>query len=142
MAKAIDLSTVSPARAALLLKKRAAKAAEYQRRKAVLLARNKAWRDANPGLSSELAMRWKKANPERNAENKHRWYAENRELQLQRAAHAKETLTDSVVKSLYCAGTGLQSKDIPAELVPAIRTTILIKRELRDQKRELRRTDK
>lgn len=139
----VDLSAVSPERAAHLLRQRESKKRTYQRRKDELLARTKAWRDANPEKAREAAATWKAAHPERVAESKRTWYEQNRDLQLSRAANRNRDLVDSVVKSNYCyaaKGCGLQSKDIPNDLVPAIRLSIQIRREIREQKRELRRT--
>lgn len=138
MPKPIDLTTVSPERAAHLLVCRERKKREYQRRKTELQARNKAWRDANRDKFNEITNAWKKANPERAAKGRSAWYAANRDLQLSRAAKRYVELADSVVKSLYVRDTHLQSKDVPDELVPCIRTTIQLKRAIKEQKRELR----
>lgn len=141
MAKKIDLSTVAPERAAFLLRCREAKKREYARRKEELLQRHQAWRDANPEKAKAGTLAWRAENQERVAENKRAWYEANRDLQLQRSAVRDAELVDSVVKSRYCAGTRLQSKDIPDALVPLIRNSILVKRAIKEQKRELRRAD-
>lgn len=138
MARAIDLSTVSPERAVEILRRREAKRREYIRRKETLLARNRAWQKANPETAAVGAARWRTENPEKVADGKRTWYEQNRDLQLDRARRRNLELADSVVKSLYARGTGLQSKDIPADLVAAIRLTIHIKRQIKEQKRELR----
>ena len=140
----VDLSAVSPERAAHLLRQRESKKRTYERRKDELLARNKAWRDANPEKQRDMAAAYKAANPEQVAANKRAWYEQNRDLQIARAGERWRNLTDSCVKTHYCSAAntrGLQSKDIPDELVPAIRLSIQIRRAIREQKRELRRTD-
>lgn len=141
MAKKIDLATVSPERAARLLAGRAEKKREYQRRKEVFLARGKTWQAANPEKFKAAVANWKAENPERVADAKRAWYEANRASQLARAAARNIELADSVVKSQYVRGTPLQSKDVPDDLAPLIRTTILVKRAIKEQKRELRRSD-
>ena len=114
-------------------RRRDAKKREYARRKDVILARAKAWRDANPEKSAACVKAWGEANPEKKAATTRRWYEKNREQILERARDAHATLIDSVVKSYFCDGSGLQSKDVPIELLPAIRLSILIKREIKGQ---------
>ena len=141
MAKKIDLATVTPEKAARLLQQREQKRRAYQLRKQELLARNAAWREANPEKTRAYSAKWRAANPERAAAAKRDWYEKNRDLQLRRAAERNKNLVDSVVKGRYCGKTPLQSKDIPDELVPLIRTSILVKKAIKEQRHELRRTD-
>ena len=141
MPKKIDLSTVAPERAAFLLRCREAKKREYARRKEELLQRNKAWREENMDRAKELEKAWRDANPDRKAKNTRAYYERNREAVMARQREREAELAGSVVKSRYCAGTPLQSKDIPDALVPLIRNSILVKRAIKEQKRELRRAD-
>lgn len=115
--------------------RRDAKKREYARRKDVILARAKAWRDANPEKASAAAKAWRESNPEKKAASTRRNYEKHRERRLERARVAHANLIDSVVKSYFCDGSGLQSKDVPIELIPAIRLSILIKRELKGKRK-------
>lgn len=141
MPKKIDLTTVSPERAAKLLAGREQKKRAYQRRREELLQRNKAWREANPAKANACVKTWQTENPERKAANTKAYYERNKAAVLARSAVRNAELADSVVKGLYCARTPLQSKDVPDELVPLIRNSILVKRAIKEQKRELRRAD-
>lgn len=137
MPRALDLSTLPPERARVVLQRREAKKREYARRKDVLLARQKAWREANPEKERECARRWKEANPERAAELRRENYERHREEKLARAAQRYADLADSVVRAQVAHGygaVGLTSKDVPDEVLPLFRTQMLIKRELRKQK--------
>ncbi|AXY83343.1 transketolase [Acidovorax phage ACPWH] len=137
MPKAIDLSTVSPERAARLLRNREQKKREYERRKEVIRARAKAWREANPDKEREFGRAWREANPERAAANKRADYERHRERRLANQARRDEDLTDAVVRSRVAhqgVDLGLTSRDIPDEVLPLFRTQMLIKRELRKQK--------
>lgn len=72
MPKRIDLSTVSPDRAAKLLRgreqKRRARRSESAEAKEARLAKVRAWRKANPEKMAANDKRWREANPERKAE--------------------------------------------------------------------------
>lgn len=138
MAKRVDLSTVTPERAAFLLRCREAKKREYQRRKEVLLERYRAWRGANLDRAKELEKACRDANPDRKAKNTRAYYERNREAVMARQRERDANLCDARVRVLYTRGTPLQCKDVPDELIPLIRTTILLKREIKEQKRELR----
>lgn len=107
------------------------KAREYQRRREIILARNKAWRQANPEKVAASAAAWRAANPELKAELRKQWYADNRDLQLARAAARTRDLVDSVVKSQFCRNSGLSSRDVPPDILPMIRTTLQIRRHLK-----------
>ena len=141
MPKKIDLSTATPERAAKLLAGREQKKRAYQRRREELLQRNRVWREENPDKAKACVQTWQVENPERKAANTKAYYERNKAAVLARSAVRHAVLADSVVKGLYCAGTPLQSKDIPDALVPLIRNSILVKRAIKEQKRELRRAD-
>lgn len=137
MPKKLDLSTLSPERAKEVLRNREAKKREYQRRKEVLQARNKAWREANPDKEKACTDRWKKANPERAAQLRRENYERYREEKLTRQAQRYWDLTPAVVRAIAAhsgGAIGLTSKDIPDEVLPLFRTQMLIKRELKKQK--------
>lgn len=137
MPKALDLSALSPERARRVLARREAKKREYARRKEVLLARAKAWREANPEKERECTRRWRETNPERAAELRRENYERYREEKLARAAKRYADLTPAIVRSEVTRGMhamGLTAKDVPDEVLPLFRTQMLIKRELRKQK--------
>lgn len=137
MPRALDLSTLPPERARQILARREAKKREYARRKEVLLARHKAWREANPEKERECTRRWREANPERAAELRRENYERYREEKLARAAKRYDELAPAVVRS-YAAHAygvdGLTNKDIPDEVLPFFRVQMLIKREIKRQK--------
>lgn len=137
MPKALDLSSVPPERARQILARREAKKREYARRKETLLARHKAWREANPDKCQEQARRWRETNPERAAELRRENYERYREEKLARAAKRWQDLSPAVVRSIVAHGygaVGLTSKDVPDEVLPIFRAQMLIKRELRKQR--------
>lgn len=131
MPRAIDLSTVTPQRAHELLKARESKRREYLRKKEIVLRRSKEWREQNKERCAELHKQWREQNRQRKSDTTHASYLRNREKCLARSTKANTELKDSVVKSIFCYGTGLQSKDVPSDLVPAIRLSIQIKREIK-----------
>lgn len=137
MPKKLDVSTLAPAHRARVLKDRALKAAQYAREKEKILARGKAWREANPDIVAEHNRAWSEAHPERKAAAKRASYDRNRMEVLRRQAARYQSLNDACVKGLFCKHSGLQSKDVPTELVPVIRTSILIKRELKTQRQSV-----
>lgn len=109
----------------------------YRRKKEEILARQKAWREANPEKDRECTRRWKEANPERAAELKRIDYERHRERRLENQARRWRDLNDASVRSIVAHGygaVGLTSKDVPDEVLPIFRTQMLIKRELRKQK--------
>lgn len=109
----------------------------YLRKKDEILARNKAWREANPEKERECSRRWKEANPERAAELRRADYERHRERRLANQAQRWRDLNDASVRSIVAHGygaVGLTSKDVPDEVLPIFRTQMLIKRELRKQK--------
>lgn len=109
----------------------------YLRKKDEILARGKAWREANPEKDRECTRRWQEANPERAAELRRENYERYREEKLARAAKRWQDLTPAVVRSIVAHGygaVGLTSRDVPDEVLPIFRTQMLIKRELRKQK--------
>ena len=137
MPRALDLSALPPERARRILARREAKKREYARRKEVLLARAKAWREANPEKERECTRRWREANPERSAELRRENYERYREEKLARAAQRYQDLTPAVVRAEVTRGMhdmGLTAKDVPDEVLTIFRTQMLIKRELRKQK--------
>ncbi|WP_315127346.1 hypothetical protein [Comamonas antarctica] len=137
MPKAIDLATVSPERAASLAAKREQKRRMYLRRKEEMLARNRAWREANPVKSRASAGAWGAANPERKAANTRAYYERNREAVLARQSRRNQDLADSVVRSRFAhdiKDLGLTCADVPDAVLPAYRATLQIGRELRRQR--------
>lgn len=137
MAKPIDLSTVSQERAAKLLKNREAKKREYEKRKEIILDRNKAWRAANRDRVADVDRAWREANADRKAVSRREWYEENRELQLSRARARYQNLADSVVRSRVTRDlrdAGLRSCDVPDELLPLFRAKILVQKAIRESK--------
>jgi len=137
MPKKLDVSTLSPSHRARVLKDRALKAAQYAREKEKILARNKAWREANLDVCAEYGKAWVEANQERKAATRRASYDRRRTEVLRRQAARYLSLNDACVKGLFCKHSGLQSKDVPAELVPIIRSSILIKRELKNQRQSI-----
>ena len=127
MPRAIDLSTVSPERAAEILRRQER---ELQRRKEYYLrnrdrirAQSKAWHEANRDKARELNRSWKERNRERVRENARARY---------------DRLTDGMVRNVFAydfvKDTPLRCGDVPDEMIPLIRQTMLIKRELRKAK--------
>ena len=94
MAIKVDLTAVSPERAAYLLRAREYKKRAYQQRKDELLARSAAWRAANPEKARAIRAAYCAAHPEQVAENKRKWYEQNRDLQITRAANRWHNLAD------------------------------------------------
>lgn len=131
MAKALDITKLTACHGRTVLIRRRAKALEYERRKEVLKARNRAWQLANPEKAKACTKAWAEVNREHLTEKKREWYDANRDLQLQRAADAQRNLADSVVRARFAAGSGLSASAVPDELVPVVRLSILIKRELK-----------
>lgn len=137
MPRAIDLSAVSPERAAEILRRREAKKREYARRKETLLARNRAWREANPEKAQQQMRTWRENNPQRAAANKRADYERHRERRLANQAQRFADLNDATVRAAVAHGggdLGLTCRDIPDEVLPLFRTQMLIRRELRNQK--------
>lgn len=137
MPRALDLSTLTPERAAQVLARREQKKREYERRKEVLLARGKAWRDANLDKQRELHRAWAAANSEHVAKRKRADYERHRDRRLADQAQRWAELNDASVRSVVAHGygaVGLTSKDVPDEVLPLFRTQLLINRELRKQK--------
>lgn len=134
MPRRIDLSTVSPEHAARLLRQREEKRREYERRKDVLLARYRVWAANNPDKVRAVARAWRETNPERKAATRRASYDRNRDAVLARQRERDQNLCDATVKSRFCRGSGLQSKDVPSELVPALRSAMLVRRALRAEK--------
>lgn len=116
-------------------KDRETKRLYYQRNKERILAYNRAWHRDNPEKRRETHRAWCEKNPERKAEITRAYYERNRDEVLARQRKRDADLSDSVVKSRFCCGTGLQSRDVPPELIPAIRTSMLIRRELKKAKK-------
>jgi hypothetical protein len=112
---------------------RACKKREYQRKRDVILARTKAWRDANLDTARAISADWRARNPDLVVKSKKEWYERTREHNLARARRRLEDLTDGVVRSRFTTDSDLASKDIPDAMIPLIRTTILIRRELRQR---------
>lgn len=135
MPRAIDLSTVAPERAARILKGRESKKREYAAKKEIMLARNKAWRDANPEKFAAKTKDWALRNPERKAANTRAYYDRNREAVLAKQAERYHSLNDATVRGRFSQDTPLHAWEIPQEMVPAIRQTMLIRRELRKIKK-------
>lgn len=109
----------------------------YLRKKDEILARGKAWREANPEKERECTRRWRESNPERAAELKRIDYERHRERRLENQARRYAELNDASVRGIVTRGLtklGLTSKDVPDEVLPIFRTQMLIKRELRKQK--------
>ena len=115
-------------------KEREAKRLYYIKNKERMLTYAKQWREDHPDRVRDLNRQWREANPDRKAESRRAYYERNRDTVLSRASERWQQLTDSCVRSTFATVAGLQAKDIPAELVPAIRLSILIRRELRSQK--------
>lgn len=137
MPRAIDLSTVTPERAAEILRKREAKKREYERKKDVILARTRAWREANPEKCREQCREWREANRERSRANKRADYERHRERRLANQAQRYLDLNDATVRGIVAHGSGtigLTARDVPDEVLPLFRTQLLINRELRKQK--------
>jgi len=138
MPRAIDLSTVSPKRAAAILKGRAAKAKEYQLRKEIILARNKEWREKNPDKSNAQSAAWRSANPERTAELKRRYYENNCEtVKARQKQRETELSTPGAIRSVFyktAKREGLAARDCPDEILQLVKVTTLIKRELNRKK--------
>lgn len=132
MPRAEDLSDKPPKYVALVLAKREAKKREYQRKREIIIARNNAWRLANPEKYAASAREWKLSNPERKAANTRASYERNREDVLRRQRERDRALCDATVRSAIARRTeGLCSQDIPDELVGPMRYSLLIRRELR-----------
>lgn len=109
----------------------------YQRKKAEILARQKAWRESNLEKERECGRRWREANPERKAASRRADYERHRDRRLENQARRWAELNDASVRGVVTQGMramGLTSKDVPDEVLPLFRTQILIKRELRKQK--------
>lgn len=119
---------------ARLVRNREAKRQEYLRRKDVILARNKAWRDANPEKQKACMAAWREANPEKKAATRRASYERNKDAVIARQKERDAALCDATVRSRFCQNSGLQSKDVPDQLLPAIRTSMLIKREIKKLK--------
>lgn len=155
MPKALDLSTLSPERARQILQGRAAKKAEYQRKKEFLLERAKAWRAENPDKLAAYAKEWRETNRDQKAATTRAWYERNRDALLAREAarwqaipletrrvlcrRPAETLSDGYVRSQAAGAhgtTGLRSGDIPDEILPLFRAKIIVKRELQKLRAE------
>lgn len=136
MPRAIDLSTVSPERAAEILRCREAKKREYERKRDILLARNREWRNANPGKCTESARQWRERNRERHEANKKAWYEANRDTVLARQAQRERDLsTPGVLRSIFGrANDGLTARDCPDEMLELIKIHTLVKRELKARK--------
>ena len=132
MARTIDLASVSPERAARLLAGRASKARAYQRRREELLARNKSWQELNQEKSKEIAASWRARNSDLLAKKKRDWYDKNRDLQLSRAKAANANLVDSVVRSRFARDSGLQSHDVPDEMIATLRLSMQITRKIKE----------
>lgn len=109
----------------------------YQRKKAEILARQKAWRESNLDKERECGRRWREANPERKAASRRADYERHRDRRLENQARRWAELNDASVRGIVTQGMramGLTSKDVPDEVLPLFRTQMLIKRELRKQK--------
>lgn len=123
MPRAIDLTAVSPERAAEILRKRAQKKREYEYKRDVILARSKSWQEANRDKARELNRSWKERNRERVREKARARY---------------DRLTDGMVRNVFAydfaKDAPLRCGDVPDEMIPLIRQTMLIKRELRKAK--------
>lgn len=134
MPKKIDIRTVDAITGKHLLMARRAKAAEYERRKAVLKARCREWQQSNPEKARAARQQWAIANPSRKATITRASYERNRDQVLARQAERDRNLNDAVVRGRFARASGLQSQDVPDGLVPVVRLSILIKRELKAAK--------
>lgn len=141
--KITDLSKLDPVHAKKILDQRAQKKRAYAKRREELLARNKAWKDANPEKMTALTRAWREAHPERNAQNKRAWYDRHRDeilaRQSERDKYDAENLTEKYVRESFVRSgggkhMGLSRKDVPKEMIPLLRVTYQIKRHLREQK--------
>jgi len=106
----------------------------YLRNKEKILAANKKWRDANKEKAYEGTKEWRKANPDKLAKHRTEYYARNKEEISKRYAKRRAELSDGIVKNIFCQsqrGAGLRQKEVPAEMIPLIRASLLITRELR-----------
>lgn len=106
----------------------------YLRNKERILSANKAWREANIEKAAETGRKWREANAERVAKNKKSYFERNKDAILYREKERRANLSDGMVKERFCdskAGAGLSRKDIPAEMIPLIRASMLITRELK-----------
>lgn len=134
MPRRIDTSQLTEQELARVVKQRALARDRYWRNRERVLATNRAWRDANPERVRAIGREWKAANPERAAASRRASYERHRDAVLARQQSRDAALCDATVKSRFVSGTGLQSRDVPLELVPIIRTSMLIRRELRAKK--------
>ena len=134
MAKKQDLSNVSPGYAARVLAARESKRREYLRKKEILLARTKAWRVANMDKEREIGRAWREANPEHKAQITRASYERNREEVIARQAERDRMLCDATVRARFARGSGLQSQDVPDEIIPLVRASLLINRELKQKR--------
>lgn len=111
----------------------------YLRNRERILARNKEWRTANPEKERACREAWQATNQGRVAELKRANYERHREKRLADARRRHDELADSVVRARVARGDrslGLTSADVPDEVLPFFRQTLLIRRELRKQKAE------
>jgi len=115
-------------------KDRETKKLYYLKNKARILEAARLWREKNPARARESNRVWREKNAGQKAASRRAWYETNRDVVLARQAERYRNLSDAVVRSMFCAGSGLQSRDVPNELLPAIRTTVLINRVLRKQR--------
>ena len=119
-------------------KDRESKRLYYLKHKEKIIARNKQWRQENPDRVKKIGKLWRQANTEKKAASRRAWYEANREIVLARQAERYRQLADATLRSRFCANSDLQSRDVPDELLPIIRMSILIRRELRGVAREIR----
>lgn len=121
-------------------KDRESKRLYYLKHKEKILAQNKLWRQENRDRAKKIGERWCQANAEKKAASRRAWYEANRETVLARQAERYRQLTDATLRSRFCVNSGLQSSDVPDELLPVIRTSILIRRALREAARSVSTT--
>lgn len=107
----------------------------YEANREQILARGRAWRAANPEKASALNKAWREANQEKHRANKQRWDEEHREEKRALQAMRDALLCDATVKGRYASRSGLSSADVPDEIVPLIRASMMIRREIRAKKK-------
>jgi len=136
MPRAIDLSTVSPERAAQILAGRESKKREYERKRDTILSRAREWRAANPEKCAALARKWREENPERSRANKRAWYEANRDTVIARQSQRERDLsTPGAIRKIFGRrGDGLTARDCPDEMLELIKIHTLVKRELKARK--------
>lgn len=141
MPRALDLSTLTPGRAALILKRREEKRQDYIRRRDVLLERNRTWQQQNPEKFKAINKNWREQNRDRCKAKKAQWYEERKDERRAAARRAIARLDDSVVRSRLAQemrrrdGIQISASDIPPAAVPLFRQLLLVRRALREMRK-------